>query len=276
MPSLGVYIPTIGRTTLVQQLTMRELTSKSSVTPVLVCGKGERDTLQEFYDGPIVECLKTNIGDTRQAIMESATEDVVVFADDDLRFDRRISPRTSTQLEVADNLDLLFDSVLKAVDCGYIHGGIGPRQGNTFVHKDSLRTHLVGNTLIKVCFRAFNMVWFVREKVAELGARWDTLPIMEDFAFSLYLIERGYPNAIINDFVWDQRGSNRVGGCSTYRTPELQKTCAIKLKNLYPRYIALTQKKSKSRWEGIERRWDVKIYWDKLVKKYIPVDRLLY
>jgi hypothetical protein len=65
------------------------------------------------------------------------------------------------------------------------------------------------------------------------------------------------------DWAWNQRGSGAVGGCSGYRNNEVQTEAANELHRLFPDFVTVVTKKSKSSWQGMEERTDVRIQWKK-------------
>lgn len=99
-----------------------------------------------------------------------------------------------------------------------------------------------------------------RETLHHHGVRWDNLPVMEDFDVTLQLLRLGYENMVLFEWAWGQPSSNAPGGCSAYRTYEVQKAGAEGLAALHPDYVTPVQKPSKN-WRGFDHRWDVKVRW---------------
>jgi len=105
-----------------------------------------------------------------------------------------------------------------------------------------------------------------------LGYRADTLEnlcikatvadVMNDFGVVLELLTRGYPVININWIVQNQHGSDTSGGCSTYRTSEVQTAAAQALHDRFPAFVKIVQKETKTAWGG-KPRTDVIIYWKK-------------
>jgi hypothetical protein len=70
------------------------------------------------------------------------------------------------------------------------------------------------------------------------------------------LLLKGYPNAIWTETVVDQR-YDAPGGCSLFRTAELNDAEAVKLASLFPDYVTLVQREYKN---GASRR-EVIVRW---------------
>jgi hypothetical protein len=134
---------------------------------------------------------------------------------------------------------------------------------------------IYGGHCIVDCERVNDFHWMHREAVLRLGARFDQLPVMEDFYFTLYLLCKGVPNRIIHDYVWNQEGSGTDGGCSLYRTAQLQAEGARGLGAAFPEWVKVVVKKNKDTspaWRDFKERLDVIVYW---WKAYLAARRRL-
>jgi hypothetical protein len=90
---------------------------------------------------------------------------------------------------------------------------------------------------------------------------------MEDHYVTLSLLSLGYSNCMITNAAWDQKGvSNADGGCSSYRSLELQEKTSNKLKDKFPEFVTVVKKKTKTGWNNIGERVDVRIRWQKAYK----------
>jgi len=93
------------------------------------------------------------------------------------------------------------------------------------------------------------------------------MDLMEDYYVTLKLFQLGHRNAVIVDWTWDQRGaSGAAGGCSSYRNAELQEKASRALEEEFPMYVKAVQKETKTGWEGMKTRWDVRVQWRKAAK----------
>jgi hypothetical protein len=101
------------------------------------------------------------------------------------------------------------------------------------------------------------------QALKELDIKLGRLPVMEDFDLTLQLLRKGYPNRVSYQYVWNQRGSGAEGGCSSYRTAELQEKAALQLREYHPGFVTLVTKSAGTVWEDMGERADVNIQWQK-------------
>lgn len=258
-----VYIPTRGRVGVARQVTLREFLAYSDIVPVLVCPP---DELKEHkkYAPRVIACPAKGIGPTRQWILERSPASLVVMADDDMRFSYRPDPAV-TKLERCTDLRPMLDCIRRYVAGGFIHGGVGARQGNNRKDCTTPRKGVIANGyLVQDCERANNFHFFDRPAVLKAGGRLDKLPVMEDFYLTLDLLLKGYPNRILHSYVWNQEASGNTGGCSLYRTWEIQAQGAEGLAKAFPEYVKVVIKKSKDSspaWRDFKERKDVHVQW---------------
>ncbi len=66
-------------------------------------------------------------------------------------------------------------------------------------------------------------------------------PFISDYNFALELLTRGYRNIVLNKYTRDDK-PNEKGGCSEYRTAELQSASAVALYKKFPDVVRLVQK----------------------------------
>lgn len=131
------------------------------------------------------------------------------------------------------------------------HVGFGSREGGNRVTVDY--SH---NT------RIMRVLGYDRNLLMKECITFDRLPVMEDFDVALRLLRLGHPNMVINTVVHNQAGSGKTGGCSHFRTKEVQAEAAYKLQRLHPGFVKVVTKSTKSAWGGGERT-DVNIQWKK-------------
>lgn len=263
---MTVYIPTYMR--LDRQPTAAAL-SKAGVPCTLVVRPEEapmaRTVVQklQFNSGTAVNMLVlapeiTNIGQTRQWIMENVEDKVVVMMDDDLTFACRGKREDNPlYLSPCDDKDI-YDMVwwLSSIHhSDYKLAGISAREGNNRKEGE-----------FEYCARMMR-AWAVdRETFFKIGARFDNLPCIEDFDVILHFLTHGYENIINNQYTTNQAGSNVSGGCSTYRTLEVQANAAKALAAKYPNFVKAVEKFTKGAWGG-GIRTDVTVQWKKAFKQ---------
>ncbi len=92
------------------------------------------------------------------------------------------------------------------------------------------------------------------------------LVVLDDMDFHLRLLLKGYCDNIITWMVQGQSESGADGGCSDYRTGEVQEKWARAFATRFPNYVRLTKKTTKGGWFGEEsqgQRYDVTVSWAK-------------
>lgn len=253
---LSLFIPTRGRVD-------KQITAKCL----------ELDSLGVVYVVPQCEaslwkkpCLIVpddyKFSDIRQAIL-NYPGDYHLVMDDDLRFSirRQDDPTKFVNIETMDDEDRLghayaiVNEVTSLLDKGWVHGGMAARQGanrNTDQYLSVTR---------EMRFHFYNAP-FIRQ----LGYDFRRVTIKQDLDFTLWMLRQGFPNILINQYVQDQDGNNKDGGCSRYRTDEVLTEGAYKLASLHPEFVKVVEKKPKTAWGGVPRI-DVDIQWKKAYKE---------
>lgn len=259
---MRIIIPTRGRTN--GQLTLSWLPKELREHTTLVCPKREHFTLTaDLYRGEevVIQPDPTwKIAAKRQWIMEEWARrgyEKIIMLDDDLRFSTRIS-ETDWHLRESKGKELIpeFERIENRLGEEFPHAGFGPRQGNDRL-KD-VGWHSPG----KMCYTLGYYLPVVLKEV-ELN-RIDT---REDMDVTLQLLRKGYPDAIWNTTVVDQRKYDAPGGASSERTVESSDADAERLAQLHPGYVSVTYRK----YEASKKRKEVICQWQKAYedgKKY--------
>jgi hypothetical protein len=241
-----VTIPTINRVD--RQPTYDVL--KQVANPVLICPPEEVDAHTARGRKAIGVSAK-GIAATRQYIVDNMGAQVAMF-DDDLDFAaRRVDDRTkfrpATLTDVRDMLDLMR----RLLD-DYPMVGVSHREG---ANRQTEPT-LFNTRILRVM--AFDTAYLKSKGISFLP-----LPVMEDFHVTLSILKTGSRIVTCNDWVHNQsRGSGSAGGCSTYRTMEVQRQGAEALKALHSDFVTVVEKAPNSAWGGMPRT-DVTIQWKK-------------
>ena len=257
MSDFAIYIPTMGRVG--KQDTLRELSRSATLiaNTFLVVPASEFDTYDDEYglDVDILSCPDNikGICATRQWIVDYTAYDNIFMLDDDMVFFKRIA--NSVKLEPCSprQLEAMFFELSDWLDSmSFPVVGLSARQGNNHVTEDYVEATRQMN------FHGVNVEYFNR-----LDLRFDGMEVMEDFHMLLDMLTQGQKNRVMYKYCWNQRGSGAKGGCSSYRDNALQTKCANQLKKDYPDFVTVVEKKSKTGWEGMETRTDVRVQWKK-------------
>lgn len=207
-------------------------------------------------------CPADGIAPTRQWILENFCDKYLFFLDDDARFFVRKDMNDAKLTPILDDIPeqkRMWDAVGDAFHRGFAWVGISYRSGNNFV-----TTEYRDNT------KSFSVWGINADVVRSEEIRFDVTPVMEDFQVILSLLTRGYENRVYYRWCWDQASSQAPGGCSDWRTPEIQAKTAHKLARLFPSFVKVKEKETKGGWwvneEGKRVRVDVTIQWKKAAK----------
>ena len=211
------------------------------------------DELQDYAHFPSVtlpEGLR-GIANKRQYIVETCDTDKLIILDDDLVFARRREDDpTKFRPCSAEDLEQMWTTCFLALD-HYAHGGIATREGGNRDTSD-----------YKFNTRAIRGHIFRTDVLREAGVKLNETKFMSDFDTTLQLLEKGYSNVVINEWVTNQAGSNTEGGCSETRSLLDLADAAYNLHDRHPKFVKVVKKKTKAAWGGGERT-DVVIQWKK-------------
>ena len=179
--------------------------------------------------------------------------DVVAMFDDDLQFFRRKddSAYNLRKLDPGECVDLI-DCVVGLAD-EHGHSGIAMRGGinNLYPLHVKYATRSVTSLIVGV------------RQYFDAKADFSRIPLMADFDNTLTMLRAGFTNAVLCDYGCDQGSSNAPGGCSNYRTPELMTKAAHMLHDFHPDFVKVVEKSTKTGWEGMKTRTDVRMQWRK-------------
>lgn len=195
------------------------------------------------------------ISHTRKFIMETWNNSrFLMMLDDDMRFCYR-KHMHSPKIKLLKPRDPELIQMLiywRETMEDYIHVGLSPRLGNNRITEELLE-----------CKRMYNAYMYDMEVLRILKPELGRIPVMEDFDLTLQLLRMGWPNALIYRWSWNQyTGSNYKGGCSSYRTKEMQREAAKQLAKLHPGLVKVVVKEQEN-WKGMDARMDVTVAWQK-------------
>lgn len=252
---MKIYIPTKGRPNRQETLSGLPAAVRRHAA-FLVIEEGEYDDYAAagYEDILLVHPKGLRIPGIRQWIVDQHGEQDddprLIMMDDDLKFFRRRTDHPgrfekTTPNDVMTMLKLIHQKLEQ-----YAQVSVANRQQ---AHRlPPYETHMARIR----CLLAHDV-----EVLQQEGIRYDRLPLMEDFDVTLQLLQRGYATCSITQFIIDQGESNADGGCSTYRTPDMQAEAALGLEKLHPTVVKSVQRKTKSGWFGEQPRLDVRVQW---------------
>lgn len=255
---MGIYIPSSGREN--KQITIANLPKEILPITRIAVPEEEVDNYKKYNKNVVIwGCPKKGVSATRQFIMEYATHNYVLMIDDDMSFQRRVDGKIVPCTE-EDFIDLLETLYYWLHNLKYVHVGISQRAGNNHIKEAFVDIARMNNTYA-----------YDKDVFLKTGVRFDRLQVMEDFDVTLSLLEKGHPNRVTYEFCWSQTKSGAAGGCSTYRTFEVQRDAAKALAKLHGNVVRIVNKTAKVKWESIGlKRCDVNISWK---EAYHPIKR---
>ena len=247
---LKLFIPSRGRWE--KQSTLDNLPPEiRKITTLVVDAKELKHyhPVAKKYGVFLIPLSVNGITEVRREIIK-ISEGKIVMLDDDLKFAKRIS-KTDWHLTPIRGKEVIpmFEWLEKSLG-EYAHASISARQGNNNEKAD------VAYNQRYIRILGFNTKCFEDVKLGRVT-------VMEDFDIALQLINQGYSSIISYVYAQDQSASNMEGGCSTYRTPQVQADSARKLAKLHPGVVKLVEKETKTGWFKGQPRVDVTIYWKK-------------
>lgn len=247
---MKIYIPSKARADQ-KWHTWEALPPAAQKRAFMVIGPDDADAYAERF--PMSQLMVVDvhgIGAVRQHIID-ISEGPVLMLDDDLSFfvrreDDRTKLAKATPRDVSSMLRKM-EQILRS----NAHAAIAVREGanrNTDPYLFNTR-----------CLRALG---YDASVLKAEGVSFDRLPVMEDFDVALQLLRKGYQSVTLNEWCQDQGTSNAPGGCSTYRTMDVQAQGAEGLAALHPGFVKVVTKTTKTAWGGQTRK-DVQVSWKK-------------
>lgn len=184
----------------------------------------------------------------------SPEDPYIFFPNDDIKLAYRADPDSTklTPITTMDERERMWGALLAAIE-DFAWVGVSNRSGNNHVpapYKDVTRSY---------------GFWGVDARVLwKYNLKFGCIESMQDFWMQLALFTRGHPNRVFYRWCWDQiGGSNSAGGCSAYRTPEMQERSVAKLVLDYPHVVTAVQRTTKGGWFNGKPRTDVRVQWQK-------------
>lgn len=258
---MKIFVPSRGRATEVQTL-------RYVPQAVLLVHEDEVEVYRANNPDATILVLPDDlkgIAKIREYIVRTLSGgEKVLTLDDDLSFYRRKEP-TSHHLVDAEPLDVaaMLAEIENTLDT-YAHVSIAPREG--YPHYA-----MHGGVPIKMINENVRYVRVIGMNPAKIPAslEFTRCPVMEDFDVALQLLRAGLPSATLVAWAQGQPQTQADGGCSLYRTQEMQSEAAYRLQDLHPEFVRVKLKQNASGGD-FGSRTDVQIYWKKAFESSFP------
>lgn len=240
-----IVIPTLGRTE--TQVTYNNLPAKWQAIVKFVVQPHEYDIMYQKYGDKVV-CLPEDIkgiAATRGWIWRNFSDKVYWCFDDDMKFRTKVpngkrtkggwSDSYSGSYFTDEDFDSVFDWAEKQMENGIHYGAM---QGSTIIldsrqYPEKWNARLIGNA-----FYNAKML----PKYDEL--EWNRCPAAEDYDLLLQLLIKGYKNVVTTRW-FVVPGTQKTGGCFTFRNQEVHNQSQLKLVELFPEYVVINSSKMK-------------------------------
>lgn len=253
---MNIYILTRGRVN--KQITLESIPKRWAKDTYLVCTPIEaREHEALGRQCKVVPPSVIDYSTKFQWLIDGKADKEVrqfIMMDDDLHFNMRHP--TEERLLPVDNreLTLMFDK-LRILNKRYPLSGIHPRQLG-----HNKETPFVENGRI-LCVHNINLDLFPKKLM-----RLDAHPILADKLLNCALLSQGIPNAVLTAYTVDWGSVQAPGGCSDYRTLEMQEAAVKYVAEKFGPFAKAVMKKPKTaKWLGDER-WDLQIQWKRMYK----------
>lgn len=248
---MKIFIPTYKRTN--KQRTWDSIPESIRGDVFLVCGEDEKEAHEKEGRQVLVHPEGLHrVAPKRQWIVETCGEDKILMLDDDLSFRCRSDGDYKLRDMVEEDYHKMLERAEAELD-NYGAVGISSQAGNNRSFPEDILSPA----------RMFTAYALRADILRREDIRFDDMEVMEDFHVTLSLLRKGIPNAVLQNWCWSQPKSNAEGGCSEYRTFEVQKTAAERLAEIHSPYVKVIQKESKAWGNGLEVRYDVRVSWKK-------------
>lgn len=253
---MNLYIMTRGR--LRKQLTLATIPWEMRQRVFLVVGASEEAEHYELYGKTgaaqilTVPHTVTNYSQKFQWLLDN-NEGKFVIMDDDLSFAYREGAKllhTTEPQKIMHMWSVVEDMLDDAPLVGIHPRQMGHTQPEPYVENGKI-----------ICIQAINKELFPDPKNMP---RVDEFPILADVMLNCYLLSNGYHNAILTSYTQDHASCQAPGGCSIYRTTDMQRKAVERVAELYgPHAQAVIKRPKRAKWMGDERV-DLRVQWKRM------------
>ena len=234
-----IYIPTFKRHD--KQIFFESLPDRLKDKVIFVIQKQEEHLF--LNKNTLVVDNNIGIAKTREIIYKTAGTKRYLIVDDDVLLYRRNAKYFSKPSNMKGAKRLLLDNdwneLLQRLNdqhdnnhimCGFKFSSILPRFDQPIFHNGGI-------------FAVFSIDGKQLSKIID-DIDFNYVYISENIHFNLELLTKGYPNAIMEEFCYYQK-YNKDGGCSAFRTQQMEDECAKKLNKKFPKYYTIDYSKPK-------------------------------
>ena len=249
---MNLYIMTRGRVG--KQHTLSRLPEKWKARTWLVVPRSELSQHDYFQVMAAPEYV-TNYSQKFQWLLNGEgfmDWEKCVILDDDLVFSRKMTDGKLVTVKDPEELNELFDYMEQLLNV-YPLVGVHPRQMGQNAPQPFVKNGRI------ICMQGINRRLVGKVKV-------DQFPILADVVLNCTLLSRGKENAIITTFFQDHGPCQAQGGCSIYRTSEMQTQAVEYIAHRFGPHARVVARNTKDKWLANEQgiRYDYTCQWKRL------------
>ena len=189
----------------------------------------------------------SNIGTTRQAIIAHQHPNRILMIDDDVTIHEHFIDhlgwlRPQKELISESAFYTLIATIEELMDKGAAHGGLRTSiySANFTKGNSSYRPNQLP---YKVNAYTFTNTWYDLSRIPQSLFKFNEWSLYEDLSMWAYLIDNGFDSARLGTYITATVFDGNTGGVWETRTIEAMNNYAIKLKELYPKYVQIKQPK---------------------------------
>jgi hypothetical protein len=254
---MNLYIMSRGRST--KQTTLHNIPLEWQKRTYVVHNNDESEQYSHIPQAIPAPTWVQNYSDKMQYLIdriELHDGGIGVIMDDDLWFNKRIEGQeklrkpenASESSEIWQQMEQLLQNTALV--------GIHPRQMG---HNKKLP--YVENGKI-ICVQGINTHLFPGD-----FERVNHYPILSDVWLNCQLLSRGVGNKLITTWVQDHGSCQAPGGCSIYRTPDMQRECCEALETKFsPHFKTVIKEPKSAKWMG-GKRYDFRVQWKRMYEE---------
>jgi len=249
---MNIYIMTRGRVG--KQETLKHIPRSWLSSTFLVCGADE--AAEHTHQSIVVPKEVTNYSQKFQWILDgnAGANPRFVIMDDDLYFSRRVPGTQKLVRATGDELIPMLEQFEDLLEHTALLG-IHPRQMGHLA-----KLPYVENGKI-ICVQGINQAL-----LPSPIPRVDQFPILADVILNCTLLSQGIGNKLLTTYTQDHGSCQAPGGCSLYRTPEMQREAVEWVAATFaPHAKAVTKRPKSAKWMGDERT-DLRVQWKKMYR----------
>ena len=228
----NIFIPTLGRSD--NQITYDNLCDKWKSKTILIVQEHEAHLYQN-YNIQVLPAHIKSIAPTREWIAQQNIGKIYGVLDDDLKFYRTRMKGETFDKSKRKMTDEDFDELEQTI-FSWLNDDIAVCGLSNAVRPPNINDEYEDIKSVSQLF------FFDGKKIPVYDISWNDCVVTEDTHVLLQLTKKGLKSRISNRFRYESAPPAMAGGCSTFRTIELQNESNLTLFKLHPGLVRLVEK----------------------------------